>query len=88
VLRAAADCDVIHIQTPFAAHYAGVHAARVLNKPVLATYHTLFEEYLQHYIPWLPAAWLRSPGPAFLAQPVQRARCGGRAFQRHARTSR
>ena len=55
-LKAAADCDVIHIQTPFAAHYAGLHAARALHKPVIATYHTLFEEYLQHYIPWLPAA--------------------------------
>jgi 1,2-diacylglycerol 3-alpha-glucosyltransferase len=59
-LAAAADCDVIHIQTPFAAHYAGLHAARALNKPVIASYHTLFEEYLQHYIPWLPAAGLRS----------------------------
>lgn len=58
-LKAAQDCDLIHIQTPFAAHYAGLHAARALHKPVIATYHTLFEEYLQHYIPWLPAAGLR-----------------------------
>ncbi len=58
-LKAAESCDVIHIQTPFAAHYAGLRAARRLNKPVIATYHTLFEEYLRHYIPWLPAAWLR-----------------------------
>lgn len=70
VLRVAADCDVIHIQTPFAAHYAGVHAARALNKPVLATYHTLFEEYLQHYIPWLPAVWLRN-----LARRFSRSQC-------------
>jgi glycosyltransferase involved in cell wall biosynthesis len=69
-LKAAADCDVIHIQTPFAAHYAGLHAARALNKPVIATYHTLFEEYLQHYIPWLPAAALRG-----LARRFSRGQC-------------
>ena len=69
-LAAAADCDVIHIQTPFAAHYAGLHAARALNKPVIASYHTLFEEYLQHYIPWLPAAGLRS-----LARRFSRGQC-------------
>ena len=69
-LKAAIDCDVIHIQTPFAAHYAGLRAAQALNKPVLATYHTLFEEYLQHYIPWLRAAWLRG-----LARRFSRAQC-------------
>jgi len=69
-LKAAVACDVIHIQTPFAAHYAGLHAARALNKPVIATYHTLFEEYLQHYIPWLPAAALRG-----LARRFSRGQC-------------
>lgn len=69
-LKAAAGCDVIHIQTPFAAHYAGLHAARALNMPVIATYHTLFEEYLQHYIPWLPAAALRG-----LARRFSRGQC-------------
>ena len=59
VLEMARDCDVIHIQTPFVAHYAGLSAAKKLGLPVLATYHTLFEEYLQHYAPWLPANWLR-----------------------------
>ena len=70
VLEAAEDCDLVHIQTPFAAHYAGLHAARKLGKPVLATYHTLFEEYLQHYVPMLPAAWLRS-----LARRFSRSQC-------------
>jgi len=69
-LKAAVDCDVIHIQTPFAAHYAGLHAARALNKPVIATYHTLFEEYLQHYIPWFPATLLRG-----LARRFSRGQC-------------
>jgi glycosyltransferase involved in cell wall biosynthesis len=64
VLVAAADCDVIHIQTPFIAHYAGLKAARRLGLPVLATYHTLFEEYLAHYAPFLPAGWLKGQARA------------------------
>ena len=64
-LAAAHDCDLIHIQTPFVAHYAGLKAARALHKPVLATYHTLFEEYLQHYAPMLPARWLRGQARAW-----------------------
>jgi len=65
VLDAARDCDLIHIQTPFVAHYAGLKAARRLGLPVLATYHTLFEEYLQHYAPFLPASWLRGQARGF-----------------------
>ncbi|WP_153145158.1 glycosyltransferase [Dechloromonas sp. H13] len=65
VLAAARDCDLIHIQTPFVAHYAGLRAARRLGLPVLATYHTLFEEYLQHYASFLPAGWLRGQARAF-----------------------
>lgn len=65
VLEAAADCDLIHIQTPFVAHYAGLKAARRLGLPVIATYHTLFEEYLQHYAPFLPAGWLQRQARAF-----------------------
>ncbi len=60
VLEAAADCDLIHVQTPFIAHYAGLKAARRLGLPVLATYHTLFEEYIEYYAPFLPGSWLRS----------------------------
>lgn len=64
VLAAAEDCDLVHIQTPFVAHYAGLKAARRLGRPVLATYHTLFEEYLQHYAPFVPAGWLRGQARA------------------------
>ena len=70
VLTAAEHYDLVHIQTPFAAHYAGLYAARRLGKPVLATYHTLFEEYLQHYIPFLPAQVLRG-----LARRFSRGQC-------------
>jgi glycosyltransferase involved in cell wall biosynthesis len=46
--------DVVHIHTPFLAHYAGLRFARQQGTPVIATYHTLFEEYLHHYVPLLP----------------------------------
>ena len=65
VMAAARDCDLIHVQTPFVAHYAGLKAARKLDLPVLATYHTLFEEYLQHYAAFLPVGWLRGQARAF-----------------------
>jgi len=64
-LAAAQDCDLVHVQTPFVAHYAGLKAARSLGLPVVATYHTLFEEYLQHYAPFIPAGWLRGQARAF-----------------------
>ncbi|HWX31369.1 MAG TPA: glycosyltransferase [Steroidobacteraceae bacterium] len=46
--------DVVHIHTPFLAHYAGLKFGRAQGTPVIATYHTLFEEYLHHYVPLLP----------------------------------
>lgn len=51
--------DLVHIQTPFVAHYAGVRLARELQLPVIETYHTYFEEYLHHYVPLLPRALMR-----------------------------
>ncbi len=75
-MRAAVDaavargCDLVHVQTPFFAHYAGLGAARRAGLPVIATYHTLFEEYLQHYAPLVPAGWLRS-----LARRLSRSQC-------------
>ena len=51
--------DLIHVHTPFVAHYAGIRLGRRLGVPVVATYHTLFEEYLHHYVRWLPRRWLR-----------------------------
>ena len=52
--------DVLHIQTPFVAHYAGVKIAKALGIPCLVSYHTFFEEYLYNYIPFLPKVWLKS----------------------------
>ena len=46
--------DLVHIHTPFIAHYAGGEFAREHGLPVVATYHTFFEDYLHHYVPILP----------------------------------
>ncbi|MDY0146967.1 MAG: glycosyltransferase [Halothiobacillus sp.] len=51
--------DIVHIHTPFVAHYAGVKLARKLAIPVVESYHTFFEEYLYNYIRWAPRNWLK-----------------------------
>jgi hypothetical protein len=56
---ASAEFSLVHVQTPFAAHYAGIKLARRHGVPVIATYHTHFEEYLFHYLPFLPRSALR-----------------------------
>ena len=61
---AGADIDLVHVQTPFAAHYAGLRLARARGLPCVATYHTHFEEYLFHYIRFLPREWMRGAARA------------------------
>ena len=48
------DFDIVHVQTPFTAHYAGLSVARRLGIPIIETYHTYFEHYLHHYLPMAP----------------------------------
>lgn len=62
---AGANYDLIHVHTPFVAHYAGVKLAKRLKLPLLITYHTLFEEYLYHYIPFLPRGLLKKAARHF-----------------------
>jgi glycosyltransferase involved in cell wall biosynthesis len=62
--------DLVHIHTPFVAHYAGVRFARLQSIPSVATYHTYFEEYLHHYVPVLPRTLGR-----LLARTFTRAQC-------------
>jgi 1,2-diacylglycerol 3-alpha-glucosyltransferase len=62
--------DVVHIHTPFVAHYAASRFARRANIPCVATYHTFFEEYLHHYVPVLPRRIGR-----FLARSFTRSQC-------------
>lgn len=66
----AADFDLIHIQTPFAAHYLGVKLAKELGIPRVETYHTYFEEYLYHYLPFMPKGAAR-----YLARSLSRRQC-------------
>ncbi len=51
--------ELIHVQTPFVAHYLGVRLAHLLGVPCVETYHTFFEEYLYHYIPVVPRGVMR-----------------------------
>ena len=51
--------DIIHVQTPFVAHYLGVKLSGLLDIPCIETYHTFFEEYLYHYIPLVPRPLMR-----------------------------
>lgn len=62
--------DVLHIHTPFVAHYAGIEIARALDIPVVTTYHTYFEHYFQHYVPFVPRRLL-----AAIARRVTVAQC-------------
>ncbi len=57
--------DLIHVQTPFVAHYLGVKLSHLLDIPCIETYHTFFEEYLCHYIPLLPKWVTRSLAKRF-----------------------
>ena len=52
--------DLIHIHTPFIAHYAGIKLAKLLGIPCVETYHTFFEDYLHHYLPFIPKKFARS----------------------------
>jgi len=69
-LELAGRVDALHIQTPFVAHWVGLDAARRLSVPTVETYHTFFEEYLQHYVPLLPAGIARA-----LARTISRRQC-------------
>jgi glycosyltransferase involved in cell wall biosynthesis len=62
--------DIVHIQTPFIAHYEGLRLARALGLAAIETYHTYFEEYLHHYVPLLPRALTR-----FIARRLTIAQC-------------
>ena len=64
------DYDLVHIHTPFVAHYLGVRLAQLLDVPCVATYHTFFEDYLHHYLPWIPRPFARG-----LARQISRRQC-------------
>lgn len=69
---AAREWDVIHIHTPFRAHALGVWMSRQGGWPTVETYHTYFEEYVGHYLPWLPTSLAR-----WVARAASRRLCHG-----------
>lgn len=64
------DYDLVHVHTPFIAHYAGLRIGKRLQVPVVETYHTFFEDYMHHYLPWVPRKWA-----VRIAQTVSRKQC-------------
>jgi glycosyltransferase involved in cell wall biosynthesis len=62
--------ELIHIHTPFVAHYLGLKLGHLLNVPCVETYHTFFEDYLHHYLSWIPTKLARS-----LARAISRRQC-------------
>ena len=57
--------DIIHVQTPFVAHYLGIKLSALLGIPCVETYHTFFEEYLYHYVPFAPKSLMRTLAKRF-----------------------
>jgi glycosyltransferase involved in cell wall biosynthesis len=51
--------DIVHVQTPFRAHYWGAWLARRWGARLVVSYHTYFEHYFHHYLPLVPTAWLK-----------------------------
>jgi 1,2-diacylglycerol 3-alpha-glucosyltransferase len=62
--------DVIHVHTPFVGHYLGRWLSRKLALPWVETYHTFFEGYLHHYVPFAPR-WLLAP----IVNKISRSQC-------------
>ena len=62
--------DIVHIHTPFVAHYLGLKLAHLLDVPCVETYQTFFEDYLHHYLPFIPKGMARS-----IARLISRRQC-------------
>lgn len=62
--------DLIHIHTPFVAHYLGLKLSHLLDVPCVETYHTFFEDYLHHYLPWIPKSMAKG-----LARTISKRQC-------------
>lgn len=60
--------DLIHVATPFSIGLCGVYLAKKLNIPLVGSYHTNFDRYLQYYgmpylskITWKYMHWFHQP---------------------------
>ena len=77
-----APVDVVSIHTPFLGTTPGSNS-RANTAPVVATHHTLFEEYLHHYVPLLPRKITGS-----MARRFSRSQCNQRMPSSHHRPCR
>lgn len=64
--------DLVHVHTPFVAHYAGVRHARIHRIPCVATCHMHLEEYLHFYMPLLPRPLGRALARSFTRSQARR----------------
>jgi len=71
-------------QTPFVAHYLGLKLSRLLRIPVVETYHTFFEEYLYHYIPFMPKGVMKMTARQFSRHQGNQSGWHGDSIQPHA----
>lgn len=62
--------DLVHVHTPFVAHYLGRKLSHLLDVPCVETYHTFFEDYLHHYLPFIPKSFAKS-----IARFISRRQC-------------
>jgi glycosyltransferase involved in cell wall biosynthesis len=60
--------DIIHVATPFNVGLCGLHYAKKLNIPIVGSYHTDFDQYLEYYdlqflskILWKYMKWFHRP---------------------------
>lgn len=53
------DPDIIHVQTEFSLCKMVKKYALDRKKPLVMTCHTYFEQYINHYVPWLPKRFAR-----------------------------
>lgn len=62
--------DLVHVHTPFVAHYLGRKLSHLLDVPCVETYHTFFEDYLHHYLPFIPKSFAK-----YIARFISRRQC-------------
>jgi glycosyltransferase involved in cell wall biosynthesis len=66
--------EVVHVHTPFAAHRAGVVISRRHGVALVETFHTMLDEYAEHYLPLVPRRLSRSLVRRYLVRQARRAR--------------
>lgn len=64
--------DILHIHTPFIAHFTGTMLARRLGIPAVETWNTFYEEDFRHYAPYVRPSWSDA-----LARWVSKFQCHG-----------